>query len=79
MANVNVEGHGSYTVPPEKVSELLQWLTDNAAQLEQKQQPTDGNTLLNEKNPNVKNPNDNRDPMDPNSEGRQYDFGTTWM
>ena len=74
MANVNVEGHGSYTVSPEKVSELLQWLTDNAAQLEQKQQPTDGNTLLNEQNPN-----DNRDPMDPNSKGRAYDFGTPWM
>lgn len=76
MANVNVEGHGTFTVAPDKVPELMQWLTQNAAQLEQKQQPTDGNTLLNEQTPN---PNANKDPMDPNSQGRAYDFGTTWI
>lgn len=73
MANVNVEGHGQYTVSPDKLPELIQWLSTNAAQLQEKQQQTDGNTLLNEQKPAGQNPK----AADPDNQ--TYNFGTTWI
>ncbi len=45
---VIVEGHGTFTVNAEKVQELVQWLSDNAARVQEGFVPFDGKELLNE-------------------------------
>jgi hypothetical protein len=81
MAKVRIDGYPDFTVAADRVPELIEWLSANGSQLENKAQPVDGNTLLNEqeKAPPASGPNDNVDPMDPNSKGKAWDFGTKWI
>jgi hypothetical protein len=76
MANVNIEGHGSFTVDPSKVQELLQWLTSNGGvKVEGTDKSFKGKTLLNEQQP----PDGARIGNPTPREGKDYDFGGTWM
>ena len=70
MANLNIEGHGSFTLNPEQTQALLSWLEQNgvARTINNEGSNYDGNTLLNE-NKNKKSGPD----------GDTYDFGTTWI
>jgi len=74
MARVLVEGT-EYTVTPEKVQELVQWLAANGAVRVEgtTEQKFEGKELLNEegKGANVGNPKPKPD--------TDYDFGGTWM
>lgn len=48
MITVNVTGHGSYVIAPDKLDELLQWLANNSMPVEGVARPNDGKSLLNE-------------------------------
>jgi|TARA_R110002074_G_scaffold8587_2_gene35143 hypothetical protein len=82
MANIRIEGHGSFTLNPEKVQDLLQWLQTNGGVNVESTADTkfDGQTLLNEGEAEVKpgNPKDD-DPLDPNRRNKTWDMGTKWM
>lgn len=47
MITVNIQGHGSYIIPTEKVNELLTWLTNNSTTIESTNPIKPGDTLLN--------------------------------
>lgn len=48
MIKVNIQGHGSYVIQPEKLSELIAWLTKNSMPVESSNNPyKDGDSLLN--------------------------------
>ena len=78
MANVQIEGHGSFTLNPEKVQDLLQWLQTNGGVNVESATGTkfEGETLLNEGE--ASNPSDD-DPLDPNRKNKTWDMGTKWM
>ena len=46
MATVRIDGYPDFTVSPDKVPELITWLSANASQLEQQKQQVEGQTLL---------------------------------
>ena len=85
MANIWIEGHGVFSLGNEKVQDLVSWLANNqAVQSEGTSKEFDGQQLLNEtggknipkqskgvKPARVGNPK----PL----EGKDYDFGGTWM
>ena len=83
MANIWIEGHGVFSLGNEKVQDLVSWLANNqAVQSEGASKEFDGQQLLNEtgqvpkqakgaKPANIGNPK----PV----EGKEYDFGGTWM
>ena len=73
MANLTIEGQGSFTLNPEQVQSLISWLEQNgvARTIKTEGSDYDGKTLLSEdqnKNPNKSGP-----------QGDTYDFGTTWI
>lgn len=47
MITVNVQGHGSFVIPSEKINELLTWLTNNSTPMESHNNPNPGDTLIN--------------------------------
>lgn len=47
MITVNVQGHGSFAVPANKLNELLAWLSDNSMSVESTSKNRPGDTLLN--------------------------------
>ena len=47
MITVKVTGHGSFVIAPEKLNELVKWLTANSLPIESVQ-PKHKGTLLNE-------------------------------
>ena len=73
MANLTIEGRGSFTLNPEQVQSLLSWLEQNGVARTIKTEGSDyeGKTLLSE---------DNKQPpkSGPQTDGT-YDFGTTWI
>ena len=73
MANLTIEGQGSFTLNPEQVQSLLSWLEQNGVARTIKTEGSDyeGKTLLSE---------DNKQPPQsgPQTDGT-YDFGTTWI
>ena len=86
MANIWIEGHGVFSLGNEKVQDLISWLASNqAVQSEGTSKQFEGQQLLNEtgdtgskpkmvkgaKPANVGNPK----PV----EGKDYDFGGTWL
>ena len=70
MANVTIDGHGSFTVNAEKIQELLQWLTTNSVRVESTEKTFEGKTLLNE---GETQPSRKIDPT------KTWDFGTPWI
>ena len=46
--NVTIDGHGTYTVTAEKAQELIAWLTQNGAKVQENFTAYDGKELLNE-------------------------------
>lgn len=48
MVTVNVQGHGSFVIHADKLSELLNWLATNSMPVEVNTRPLgDGESLLN--------------------------------
>mgnify|MGYP003647722345 CR=1 FL=1 len=79
MANVLIEGHGTFTVSAEKVQDLVQWLqTNGGVAVEQTvDKRFDGDTLLNETQPGA---NVGKGPTsDTGPDGKTFDMGGTWM
>ena len=76
MANLTIEGQGSFTLNPEQVQSLISWLEQNgvARTIKTEGSDYDGKTLLSEdKIPEKKKPNKS------GPQGDTYDFGTTWI
>lgn len=57
--NITIDGHGTYTVPPERVQELVAWLNQNAAKVQENFTPFEGKELLNENYNVISNSGDN--------------------
>ena len=83
MANVLIEGHGTFTVSAEKVQDLVQWLqTNGGGAVEQTiDQRFDGDTLLNEKDTKQHTGTKpasltDKPRIDPD---KTWDFGTKWI
>jgi len=47
MVTVNIQGHGSFAIPANKLNELLTWLTTNSMPVEGSSNTRPGDTLLN--------------------------------
>ena len=48
MITVNVTGHGSWIINPDKLNELITWLRSNSVAVESNTTVDPGKTLLNE-------------------------------
>lgn len=49
MITVNIQGHGTFIIPSDKINELISWLTSNSIKSEALDHDVDSNsTLLNE-------------------------------
>ena len=89
MANIVIEGHGTFTLNLEKTQELVQWLqTNGAVNVESTAEKSfEGKTLLNEEgNPEGSHVKDWHAPdrdanvgNPPPKPGTDYDFGGTWL
>ena len=79
MANLTIEGQGTFNLNPEQVQALLGWLEQNgvAKTINNEGSDFEGNTLLNEgdKGTPLGNPKAN---IKPDGSGT-YDFGGTWL
>ena len=77
MIKISIEGHGVFTVPNERVQELLNWLkTNDGAKINTEGGlPYDGSTLLNEVRETGVRVGGNAKPLP----GTDYNFGGTWM
>ena len=48
MVTVKIQGHGDFVIPPDKLNELITWLTNNSITKLEGQENYHGKTLLNE-------------------------------
>jgi len=83
MANLTIEGQGSFTLNPEQMQGLLSWLEQNgvARTIKTEGSDYDGKTLLSEDNnqpPKSDPPKSGPPKSGPQGDGT-YDFGTTWI
>ena len=89
MANISIEGQGTFTLNLEKTQELVQWLQANGAVNVESttEKKFEGQTLLNEEGTaEGKHVKDWHEPgrdanvgNPPPKPGTDYDFGGTWL
>ena len=79
MANLNIEGHGSFTLNPEQTQALISWLEQNgvARTINSEGSNYDGKSLLNEGD-TPSDPNKRPKGSGGSSDGT-WDLDTTWI